>query len=68
MGKELHFKKRPLDKRRGLEDTREQLAAGLLRDAEKHINSNYGVEKLCKGAVNERMQQLMVKQGDRLTY
>ena len=60
-----YLKKRPLDKKRGLEDMREQLV-DVLADAENHVNSNYNVEKLCKGTSNERMRKLRKKEGDRL--
>ena len=48
----------------GMEHELEQ----LLEDAATHINSNYDVDKLCRGEFMERMQELKRKRGDRLKH
>lgn len=61
------MKKRPIPKSGGVTRMRQQLLQ-LLNDASDHLNSNYDVEKLCKGEFMKRMKELKVKKGARLKY
>ena len=40
----------------------------ILQDCEDYINSEYDVDKLCRGEFLERMAELKDRKGDRLKY
>ena len=59
--------KRPIDRSKGLPDMTAQLRR-ILQDCEDCINSEYDVDKLCRGELLERMAELKDREGDRLKY
>ena len=54
MGARAVMKKRPIDRSKGLPDMTAQLRR-ILQDCKDYINSEYDVDKLCRGEFLERL-------------
>lgn len=60
------FTKNPLERRNDVERTYEDFVE-LMKKCERHINTNYEVESLCRG-VPKRLGELVDEEGGRIWH